>query len=835
MKGVYPFKKIEKKWQKIWEEQKLDQTSDNYKQKKFYVLDMFPYPSGLGLHMGHLKGYVATDVTTRFRRMQGYNVLHPMGWDAFGLPAENFALKHKIHPKKAIDKNIRTFKKQLKIFGLSYDWRREINTTDPDYYKWTQWVFLQMFKRGLVYRKFEPVNWCPSCKTGLANEDVEQGRCERCGSPIQKKPLAQWIIKITKYADRLLEDLKLLDWEEAIVEQQKNWIGRSEGAVIKFPILNEKFSKKERLAVEIFTTRLDTIFGCTYLVLAPEHPIIPDLKSQISNFQEVKRYIDKVKNKPDLERLEGRKKTGVEIEGVKALNPFNQEKIPIFVADYVLPYYGTGAIMAVPAHDERDWEFARKFNLKIKFVIKPQTGKLSFKKVFTEDGILANSNGFSGLTSVKAREKMLKFAVKKGFGRKGVFYKMRDWVFSRQRYWGEPIPLVFCPACKQEIENNPQKARKKFNKGELLNPGWIALPEKELPLELPKVRYYEPTGTGESPLANIKNWMETKCPKCGRPARRESNTMPQWAGSCWYYLRYLDPHNKRELVSPKKERYWMPVDLYVGGAEHATRHLIYARFWHKFLYDINVVSTKEPFKKLIHVGIILGEDGRKMSKRWGNVVNPEDVAREFGADSCRIYELFMGPFTQGAAWSTKGLRGCFRFLNRVWRLKDKITRKKTDDQDLTRLLHQTIKKVTEDIENFKFNTAVAQMMILVNEMERKREISQKDFGLFLRLLAPFAPHLSEELWSRLGHKTSIFKEKWPKFNPKLAESEEVTIVIQVNGRVRGEFRERKGLSQTKVLEMALKDKRINKWVEDRKNIKKVIYIPDKLMNIVVQY
>jgi len=838
----YNFKQVEKKIQKFWQEEGLDKTEDNDKKKKFYALDMFPYPSGAGLHVGHLKGYIATDISTRLKRMQGFNVLHPMGWDAFGLPAENFAIKNKVHPKKAVDENIQNFKEQMKIFGLSYDWDREINTTDPSFYKWTQWIFMKMYEQGLAYRSYEPINWCPSCKTALANEDVENGKCERCESVIEKKPFPQWVLKITDYADRLLQDLDVQDikWEDSIVEQQKNWIGKSEGALIEFPIANTsrqgvagRITRQKQVVgksfIEIFTTRLDTIFGCTYIVLAPEHKILDELKNNISNLKEVEDYINNVKNKSDLERKEAKQKTGVKLGGIKAINPYTKEEVPIFIADYVLGSYGTGAIMAVPAHDERDWDFAKKYNLEIKKVVDLKQEQLPI----IDDGVLENSGQFNGLDSEKARQEMLKFAEKHGLGRKEVFYKIKDWVFSRQRYWGEPIPLIYCKNCKKEIEQDFEKATKKFNKGEILNPGWISLEEKDLPLELPEVEHYEPTGTGESPLANIKDWVSVECPKCGCLAKRETNTMPQWAGSSWYYLRYLDNKNNNELVGPEKEQYWMPVDLYVGGAEHATRHLIYARFWHKFLYDIKKVSTLEPFKKLIHVGLVLSEDGRKMSKRWGNVVEPRKVVDEFGADSCRLYEAFMGPFTQAVSWNNEGLRGSFRFLNRVWLLRNRIDEKIIKDRKLEILSNQTIKKVTEDIKNFKFNTAVAQMMIFVNEIEKQEKINKEIFEILIKLLAPFTPHFSEEIWLSMGNTDSIFKEKWPEFNLGLIQEDEIKIIIQINGKLRGEIKARRGLKEDEVLEQVLKNKNVRNYIKNKKDIKKSIYIQDKLFNIII--
>jgi len=835
----YNPQKIEKKWQRFWEINKIYQTKSFSKKPKFYVLDMFPYPSGAGLHVGHPKGYIATDVIARMKMMQGYNVLHPMGWDAFGLPAENYALKNKIHPRVAVERNIKKFKKQIKKIGFTYDWSHEINTTDPDYYKWTQWIFLQMYKKGLAYLSEEPVNWCPKCQTVLANEDLEQGHCERCGALVERRRMKQWVLKMTAYAERLLKDLKLLDWEESIIEQQKNWIGRSEGAIIKFQILNSKPQTNSEQYLEIFTTRLDTIFGCTYVVIAPEHQILKDSDLVIKNQIEVKKYIEKTKHKSDLERTDlAKEKTGVELKGLKAINPFTDTAVPVFVADYVLPYYGTGAIMAVPAHDERDFEFAQKYNLPIKQVIKGNKKLESKIKIpFTEDGILINSGQFSGLTSQEARKRMIDYAQRHRFGRKAVFYKMHDWVFSRQRYWGEPFPIVYCRNCWEKYK---YKNKLELNRDYTFIDGEeymiIPVPEKDLPVELPKVKHYEPTGTGESPLANIKNWVWTKCPKCGAKAKRETNTMPQWAGSCWYYLRYIDPQNNKKLIAKSKEKYWMPVDLYVGGAEHATRHLLYARFWHKFLYDIGVVSTKEPFKRLQHVGLILAEDGRKMSKRWGNVINPDDVVKEYGADALRLYEMFMGPFDQSVAWQTNGLIGMRRFLERVWKLglEVKIQKPKRDIQNrkLEKLVHQTIEKVTQDINGFKFNTAISALMILANELEKSKQFPKDFFEIFLKLLSPFAPHLTEELWSWLGHSRSIFQSDWPQAKKFLLKEDVAFLVIQVNGRVRDRIEVPSGISEKEVQKLALARPKIQKWLAG-KEAKKIIYIPNKLINIVI--
>ncbi len=820
---MYDHQNLEKKWQKIWQESNLYQ-SKRSDRKKYYILDMFPYPSGSGLHVGHPKGYIATDILTRLRLMQGYNVLHPMGWDAFGLPAENYALKNKVHPRTATLKNIATYKRQLNLLGLSYDWSRELNTTDPNYYKWTQWAFLQMFKKGLVYESQEPINWCPSCKTGLANEDLENGLCERCGSVVEQKPMRQWLIKITDYAERLLSDLDKLDgWEEAIKEMQRNWIGRSSGAEVVFRLNNSEKT------IKVFTTRIDTIFACTYVVLAPENKLIKELESKINNLAEVNKYIEKTKNKTELERTDLNKdKTGVLIEGIKAINPFNQEEVPIFIADYVLNSYGTGAVMAVPAHDERDWEFAQKYHCDVKTAVAPlgEGRPIPLQSCYTADGRLLKSGEFSGLESALAREKMIKFLEDNNCGKAKINYKIKDWVFSRQRYWGEPIPLIHCDKC-----------------------GVVPVPESELPVVLPEVKSYEPTGTGESPLALIKDWLEVKCPVCGRPAKRETNTMPQWGGSCWYYLRYIDPHNDKALVDKKKEAYWSPVDFYVGGAEHATRHLIYARFWHKFLFDIGVVNYEEPFTKLKHVGLIMGEDGRKMSKRWGNVINPDDMVKKYGADATRIYEMFMGPFDTATAWNTKGVVGTRKFIEKVWDYSNRIAVDLGEEQyqkwldnnleseiphDILVLLNQSIKKVGEDIENFHFNTAISQMMIFINSLlKTKQIIKRSDWEKFIQILAPFAPHLSEELWNNLGHTNSIFLSSWPDYDPHLIKADYIQLVVQVNAKVRANLKVEADISQAEALALAQADPIIHKWIVDKKIIK-TIFVPGKLLNIVVR-
>ena len=1095
----YNHLKIEPKWRKIWAKTGINKTQEKSSQPKFYILDMFPYPSGVGLHVGHPRGYIATDIYSRFIKMNGYNVLHPMGWDAFGLPSENYAIKNKISPIVATKTNIKRFKEQISIMGLNYDWSREINTTDPAYYKWTQWAFLQMFKKGLAYESNEPINWCPSCKTGLANEDLEDGHCERCGTLIEKKPLRQWVIRMTDYADRLLEDLNGLDWAENIKESQRNWIGRSEGAEISFPIsvipakagIQNGTKLDSRLhgndnggMITVFTTRPDTLFGVTYVVLAPENKLVDELRSEIRNWSEVEKYRDFVKAKTEIERTAADKnKTGVELKGVKAINPANNEEVPIFVADYVLNNYGTGAVMAVPAHDERDFAFAKKYDLPIKEVIiperidkrnppvagkekvvrqnvhvivkNPKTGlyvglkynkhnwttfpmggvdkgediiaaakrelfeetgyknvtggkilggqvraeyfaahkdqnrvsytnavyfelvneekeeigeaekeehqviwltekdihsdlmthaemdvwleRLAGKIAYTGDGIMIKSGKFSDLDNQKAKK-----GITEAFGREKVSYKLKDWVFSRQRYWGEPFPLVHCGKCAikkydkeakialnfyyadvwealkdgtKTLETralNPEEKDRYFgdvkvgdilkfsyrdkkskklkdeklfrvksrivyknfeelfadkvalsklhkknyknvaeleksyaafgkeNLDRIFKHGLVAwdveqvtvavpVPEKDLPVKLPDVKFYEPTGTGESPLAAIAKWVNVKCPVCKGPAKRETNTMPQWAGSSWYYLRYIDPKNKKALVDKKKEKYWSPVDLYVGGGEHNTRHLIYARFWHKFLYDIGVVNYKEPFTKLKNLGMILGTDGRKMSKRWGNVINPDDVVRDVGADTLRVYESFMGPFDQEIAWSTDNMVGSRRFLDRVWRLQNRVIISKEANKEFEVLLHRTIKKVTEDILNFSFNTAISAFMILTNAAE-KTGITKSQYEILIKLLAPFAPHMTDEIWANLGHKKSIHLEKWPEFDEAKIVLENITIVVQINGKPRANFEIGINPKQEDVEKTAFSLPEVKKWL-DGKNIRNKMFVKGKILII----
>jgi len=781
-KKDYNHLEIEKKWQREWNRKKVFKTQDYSRKKKFYVLDMFPYPSGEGLHVGHPKGYIATDIISRMKRMQGFNVLHPMGFDAFGLPAENYAIKTGTNPMVSVSKNVANFKKQLEKIGLDYDWSREVNTTDPNFYKWTQWIFLKLLEKGLAYESNEPVNWCPVDKTVLANEDVEGGKCERCGAVVVKKPIRQWVLKITDYADRLLSDLNTLDWPESIKESQRNWIGKSVGAEIDFDVW--RTSEK----ITVFTTRADTIFGATYVVISPEHELVEKLWPLIENKEDVKQYALSIKNKSEIDRTrDDREKTGVLLKGIHAVNPATEERIPIWIADYVLSSYGTGAIMAVPAHDERDEDFAKKFNLPIREVVK--------------DDILLNSGKFDGYNTEKARFEITRF-VKGKFVTK---YKLKDWVFSRQRYWGEPIPVL---------------------RGK---DGIVPVKEKDLPVKLPKVKSYEPTGEAESPLANIKNWMNVKVGK--EKYLRESNTMPQWAGSSWYYLRYMDPKNKKSLVDKKKEKYWNAVDLYVGGAEHATRHLIYARFWHKFLYDIGVVTTKEPFKRLQNVGLIIASDGRKMSKRFGNVINPDEIIKHYGADTLRMYEMFMGPFEQSVSWNEDNIFGVRRFLERVWRVSFKVNSKAKSDSKFQILLNKTIKKITEDIETMSFNTSVSAMMILLNEIEKFDEINKRDFEIFLKILSPFAPHITEELWRNLGNKKVLAVELWPKADPKKLEELEVKMAIQINGKVRSEILVTFEENEEGIVNRAKDAPGIDKWLLG-KEIIKVIFVKNRLINFV---
>jgi len=933
----YNHKKIEKKWQDTWQKEGLYKTDIHSKKPKSFVLDMFPYPSGEGLHVGHPKGYIATDVYSRFKKMSGFEILHPMGWDAFGLPAENFAIKNKVHPRVAVEKNIKSFKGQLENLGFNYDWDHEINTTDPEYYKWTQWIFVQLFKKGLAYESHEPINWCPSCQTGLANEDLESdGTCERCDSVVEKRPMRQWILRITDYADRLLEDLELLPrWPGHIKESQRNWIGKSEGAELDFSIVGSDEK------IKVFTTRPDTLFGATYMVLAPEHELVHTLKDKIENLDEVRAYIQEAAKKSEMDRLDATKeKTGFELKGIKAINPGTKEEIPVFIADYVLAHYGTGAIMAVPAHDERDLEFATKFNIPVIQVIEPETGvkqnnpefrksivaivrnkkgelltldwgdlgghlfigggvdededivaaaqreiteetgyknislvsrtqtihhhyfahsknveryihatgllfdlvdeerqetalekdevekfsvfwmpqersektvtealhslvyQLLVKKApYVRYGYLANSGKFDGMNSEEA-----KAAITKTVGGKITStYRLNDWVFSRQRYWGEPIPIIHCEKC-----------------------GPVAVPEDQLPVELPDVEHYEPTGTGESPLATIDEWVNTTCPECNGPGKRETNTMPQWAGSSWYYLRFIDPQNNENFVDPKLEKKWMPVDVYVGG-DHAVRHLIYARFWHKFLYDLGVVSTKEPFERLEFLGFILAEDGRKMSKRWGNIINPDTVVESNGADTLRVYEMFMSPFENTTAWSTDGLVGAQRFLERVWKLHELM--QDSGNKNTIHELHKTIKKVGHDIEEFKFNTAIAQMMTFLNTA-LQHGIARDEYKTFVQLLAPFAPHMAEEIWrEHLAEPSSVHTQQWPSFDESLLIEENVSIAVQVNGKLRGTMQMATDSPESAVIEAVKADERLVPRILGEP--KRIVYVPNKLINFVL--
>ncbi|WP_102345227.1 leucine--tRNA ligase [Bacillus sp. Marseille-P3661] len=801
---AFDHKVVEQKWQKVWEENKTFKTIEEKDKPKFYALDMFPYPSGAGLHVGHPEGYTATDILSRMKRMQGYNVLHPMGWDAFGLPAEQYALDTGNDPAVFTEKNINTFRRQIKALGFSYDWDREINTTDPHYYKWTQWIFLQLYKKGLAYIDEVPVNWCPALGTVLANEEVIDGKSERGGHPVERRPMKQWMLKITAYADRLLEDLEELDWPESIKEMQRNWIGRSEGAEITFDIdgIDESFN--------VFTTRPDTIFGATYAVLAPEHPLVSKITTP-EHAGDVENYIQKIKSKSDLERTDlAKEKTGV-FTGAYAINPVNGEKMPIWIADYVLMGYGSGAIMAVPAHDERDYEFAKVFGLEIKEVV--AGGDVS-EEAYTGDGQHVNSEFLNGLKKDEAISKAIAWFEEQGKGTKKVTYRLRDWLFSRQRYWGEPIPVIH------------------WEDGTT-----TTVPESELPLMLPKTDNIKPSGTGESPLAIIEDWVNVVDPETGKKGRRETNTMPQWAGSCWYYLRYIDPNNSEYLADPELLKRWLPVDIYIGGAEHAVLHLLYARFWHKVLYDIGVVHTKEPFQKLFNQGMILGEGNEKMSKSKGNVVNPDDIIESHGADTLRLYEMFMGPLDASIAWSTNGLDGARRFLDRVWRLfvtDEGTLNSKISDQAnpaLERVYHQTVKKVSDDYEGLRFNVAISQMMVFINDAYKAEQLPKEYMKGFVKLLSPIAPHLTEELWELLGHTTTISYEAWPTYDETKLVDDEVEIVVQLNGKVRAKINIPKDASKEQMEEIAMSDEKIKEDLSG-KTIRKVIAVPSKLVNIV---
>jgi len=799
----YNPKEIEKKWQDIWEKNHVFEASNDKTKPKFYALIEFPYPSGQGLHVGHPRPYTALDIVSRKRRMQGYNVLFPIGWDAFGLPTENYAIKNKVHPKLVTEKNVARFKSQLKSLGFSFDWSREINTTDPEYYKWTQWIFLKLFEKGLAYKKETAINWCTECKVGLANEEVVNGVCERCGGEVVRKVKNQWMLKITEYAERLINDLDTVDFIDRVKVQQRNWIGRSEGAEVDF-------RTTEDYVLKVYTTRPDTLFGATYMVISPEHPMIDKLKDKIENMDELLKYRELAAHKSDFERTElVKEKTGVQVKGIMAINPVNNKEIPIWVSDYVLMSYGTGAIMAVPGHDTRDWEFAKKFGLPIIEVV---AGGDIEKEAFTdiETGRMVNSDFLNGLEVKEAKEKIIAWLEEKGIGKRKVNYKLRDWVFSRQRYWGEPIPLVYCEKC-----------------------GWVPVPEEELPLLLPEVESYEPTDTGESPLANITEWVNTTCPKCGGKATRETDTMPQWAGSSWYFLRYIDPHNKDALASKENLEYWMPVDWYNGGMEHTTLHLLYSRFWHKFLYDIGVVTTPEPYIKRTSHGMILGENNEKMSKSRGNVVNPDDMVNEFGADTLRMYEMFIGDFEKAVPWSYNGIKGCRRFLDRVWRLQNFLVDGEEFSKELETNMHRTIKKVSEDFENLKFNTAIAAMMSLVNDFYSVERVNKAEFRTFLILLNPVAPHITEELWEIAGFLGMLHNQKWPEWDESKTVEDQVEIAIQINGKVRERITIPFGLDKQATEDAAMKDSKVKALVEG-KSVIKVIAVPGKLVNIVVK-
>ncbi len=800
----YEHKPIEKKWQDIWDEKGCFVAPQDFTRPKFYALVEFPYPSGQGLHVGHPRSYTALDIVARKKRMQGFNVLYPMGWDAFGLPTENFAIKNHIHPAEVTKKNIERFKAQLKALGLSFDWSREVNTTDPNYYKWTQWIFLQLFKKGLAYKKEMNVNWCTSCKCVLANEEVVNGVCERCGSEVVHKTKSQWMLKITEYAQRLIDDLDDLDYIERVKIQQKNWIGRSTGAEVDF-----KTTEGDILTV--FTTRPDTLFGATYMVISPEHPMVEAWSDKLKNIDAVRAYREEAARKSDFERTELNKdKTGVQLDGVAAINPVNGREIPIFVSDYVLMGYGTGAIMAVPAHDSRDWEFAKKFGCEIIEVV--SGGEDVQKAAFTakdETGIMVNSDFLDGKTVKDAIPVMIQWLEEKGIGRAKVQYKLRDWVFSRQRYWGEPIPLIWCDQC-----------------------GWVPVPEEQLPLTLPNVESYEPTENGESPLAKMTDWVNTTCPHCGVPAKRETDTMPQWAGSSWYFLRYMDPHNENAIASKEALAYWSPIDWYNGGMEHTTLHLLYSRFWHKFLYDIGVVPTKEPYAKRTSHGMILGENGEKMSKSRGNVVNPDEIVETYGADTMRLYEMFIGDFEKAAPWSPKSIKGCRRFLERVWNLLDQVQQGDAYSPQHEVLMHRTIKKVGEDIENLKANTAIAALMTMVNAFYEKG-INRAEYKTLLTLVNPFAPHITEELWSQLGETSILSLQAWPAYDDAKTIEDSVEIGVQVNGKLRATIQLPVDCEQQLAIDTALADEKIKKLVEG-KNIIKTIVVKNKIVNLVVK-
>ena len=803
MSELYNHKVVEKKWQKVWDDNKAFAATDDYSKPKYYALVEFPYPSGQGLHVGHPRPYTALDIVARKRRMQGYNVLYPMGWDAFGLPTENYAIKNKIHPKIVTENNVKRFKEQLHSLGYSFDWDREINTTDPSYYKWTQWIFLKLFKAGLAYKKEMPINWCTSCKVGLANEEVVNGVCERCGAPVVRKVKSEWMLKITDYAEKLIEGLDHVDYIERVKVSQKNWIGKSQGAEVDFSIKG----KEDKLRV--YTTRCDTLFGVTYMVVSPEHPIIDKYKDELKNWDAIAAYRDEAAKKSDFERAElAKEKTGVQIEGLTAINPVNGKEIPIWISDYVLMSYGTGAIMAVPAHDERDWEFAKKFNLPLIQVVAKNGEEVDINAAAFTDvatGVLINSDFLNGLEVKDAKAKMIAFLEEKKIGTAKTNYKLRDWVFSRQRYWGEPIPIVHCDKC-----------------------GYVPIDESELPLMLPEVESYMPTDNGESPLAAMTDWVNTTCPCCGGPAKRETDTMPQWAGSSWYFLRYTDPHNDEALASKEALKYWMPVDWYNGGMEHTTLHLLYSRFWHKFLYDQGVVPCPEPYQKRTSHGMILGENGEKMSKSRGNVVNPDDIVREYGADTLRTYEMFIGAFDLSASWSEDGVKGCRRFLERIWKLQDIMTNEEGYSSDLETKMHQTIKKVSSDYENLKYNTAIAAMMALLNDFTKKGSITKGEYKTLLILLNPVAPHITEELWQIIGGSGYVYEQTWPEYEEAKTVENTVEIAVQINGKTKGTLAIGRDDAKEDVIAKA-KESIADKLTG---NIVKEIYVPGKIINIV---
>lgn len=799
---------IEAKWQKIWEAEKAFEAVIDHQKKKFYGLIEFPYPSGNGLHVGHPRSNTAMDIIARKRRMEGYNVLFPIGWDAFGLPTENYAIKNKVHPAEVTAKNIAHFKEQLKRLGFSFDWSREINTTDPAYYKWTQWIFLKLFEKGLAYKAEIPINWCTECKVGLANEEVVNGVCERCGGEVVRRVKSQWMLKITDYAQKLLDGLEDVEFIEKVKTQQRNWIGRSEGAEVNFTVPAAKAFGDGILTV--YTTRPDTLFGATYMVVSPEHPMIEKLKDQIENYDEVLAYKAEAAKKSDFERTEmAKEKTGVPLKGITAVNPVNNKEIPIWISDYVLISYGTGAIMAVPAHDERDWEFAKKFGLPIIEVVK---GGDVENALYTdiESGVLTNSGFLDGLSVAEAKKTIIQWLTERGFGHRKVNYKLRDWVFSRQRYWGEPIPLVYCQHC-----------------------GWVPVPEEELPVKLPEIRNYMQTDSGESPLVNVPEWVHTVCPKCGAPAERETDTMPQWAGSSWYFIRYCDPHNDREFISKEAMDYWLPVDWYNGGMEHTTLHLLYSRFWHKFLYDIGAISCPEPYIKRTSHGMILGENGEKMSKSRGNVINPDDIVQEIGADAFRVYEMFMGAFDQAIPWSTQGARGCYRFLDRVWKLQNILTEEEELSEELKASVHGTIKKVSEDYEKMKFNTAIAAMMSLVNEIYARGSVTRGELRALLLLLNPAAPHITEEIWQQQALSDQpIYRSQWPSYDEKAMEQQETEIAVQICGKIKMKLMVPSSYGKEETERFVLENDAVKALIAGRET-RKIIAVPGRLVNIVI--